>query len=578
MENQEQPQVQPLETESKKFNITKLILITLVVILFIGNAVTLYFLYNKMQKVEKDTNIPVVTEDVEKEVVEEEPLNLAEGEILVDWSNEPFATVSIEDFFGTDKLALQKEKQPNSNFSDTSVEIVGTITEGEYKGSLLYSILIQSMGIDQNFAIKNGNNIFAINKSNLCDYSDFKFLCINNENIIIKNLETPDTIEIPNSELTLVKKPYQYYEKIDALDNLKTLFEYSPSKFIYQSKDPKSKTLKYLAVASDNTIRMYQLDLGFFGTEGKDTEYFGQTAITFDITWVNRTKNTESYLQDIMGTHSGSQSYAYYINSKDDLKIAGYINDQPIYELKNLNTKIVGSTKTILEEMYDSYYIPNNEKISFEEFLTHHPIIFWEDPFGNFLEFRNGDFMPAAEMGKPVIYLYPESTTDVSVKVYPNKGLTVTEPLYKNGWLVRANPNGNLYNYDDHQTYPYLFWEGLGINYSMPQNGFVVAKNDIEDFLVHSLSQQGLIAEEYDEFIDFWAPLMKEKPYYFITFVPQYIYEELAPLEINPTPNTIIRVFMDYKGLDNPINVAPQIFNTPIRNGFTVVEWGGMLH
>jgi hypothetical protein len=111
----------------------------------------------------------------------------------------------------------------------------------------------------------------------------------------------------------------------------------------------------------------------------------------------------------------------------------------------------------------------------------------------------------------------------------------------------------------------------------MPKQGFVVAKEDVKTFLVDSLAKQGLVPAEYNEFIEFWAPKMQEKPYYFITFVPQPEFDRLAPLEVSPQPDTIIRVFMDYKGLNKKINVQPQILQAPARKGFVLIEWGGAL-
>jgi len=40
----------------------------------------------------------------------------------------------------------------------------------------------------------------------------------------------------------------------------------------------------------------------------------------------------------------------------------------------------------------------------------------------------------------------------------------------------------------------------------------------------------------------------------------------------------VIRVFMDYQPLAEPVTVAPQTLSAPVRQGFTVVEWGGALH
>ena len=52
------------------------------------------------------------------------------------------------------------------------------------------------------------------------------------------------------------------------------------------------------------------------------------------------------------------------------------------------------------------------------------------------------------------------------------------------------------------------------------------------------------------------------------------INENMA-LEINPKPDTIIRVMMEFKGLNWPIKVTEQKLERVERNGYTVVEWGG---
>ncbi|MBQ2767321.1 MAG: hypothetical protein IJF49_04495 [Clostridia bacterium] len=52
-------------------------------------------------------------------------------------------------------------------------------------------------------------------------------------------------------------------------------------------------------------------------------------------------------------------------------------------------------------------------------------------------------------------------------------------------------------------------------------------------------------------------------------------YVENARLTVTPAPDTVIRVFMTWKGLDEPIAIAPQTLTAPPREGFTLVEWGG---
>lgn len=51
--------------------------------------------------------------------------------------------------------------------------------------------------------------------------------------------------------------------------------------------------------------------------------------------------------------------------------------------------------------------------------------------------------------------------------------------------------------------------------------------------------------------------------------------EENMPLLVTPSPDTLIRIIMDWKSLDNSIDVKEQTLTPVTRNGFTVVEWGG---
>lgn len=64
---------------------------------------------------------------------------------------------------------------------------------------------------------------------------------------------------------------------------------------------------------------------------------------------------------------------------------------------------------------------------------------------------------------KPVIYLYPEEETEVSVQVNFTEGgeLTCTYPEYGNGWEVTALPDGTIYDKDGNEYYC-LYWEGEG--------------------------------------------------------------------------------------------------------------------
>lgn len=67
-------------------------------------------------------------------------------------------------------------------------------------------------------------------------------------------------------------------------------------------------------------------------------------------------------------------------------------------------------------------------------------------------------------VGKPVIYLYPETKKDIYVQLDFQGTLIADFPKYDTqlkGWEVSASPDGSLVNYSDKKEYSYIFWEGV---------------------------------------------------------------------------------------------------------------------
>ncbi len=174
---------------------------------------------------------------------------------------------------------------------------------------------------------------------------------------------------------------------------------------------------------------------------------------------------------------------------------------------------------------------------------------------------------------KPVIYLYPEEKTNVSVKLNLDGKLTVSEPLYNDGWHVTAFPDGTIVN-SDLTIYEYLFWEAELDVKTDPNEGFCVKGIDTKEFLEEKLTHMGLNAKERADFMEFWVPVLAKNNYNLITFAEEE-YTEKAKLDIEPTPDTIIRIFMVYTPLEAPVEVKEQELMPHTRSGFTVVEWGG---
>ena len=77
------------------------------------------------------------------------------------------------------------------------------------------------------------------------------------------------------------------------------------------------------------------------------------------------------------------------------------------------------------------------------------------------------------------------------------------------------------------------------------------------------------------EFIIYWLPQMEDNKYNYIRFETIEEIEKEMPLQIEPKPDTTIRVLMDWKKLDEAIEVKEQELIPVERSGYTVVEWGG---
>ena len=180
---------------------------------------------------------------------------------------------------------------------------------------------------------------------------------------------------------------------------------------------------------------------------------------------------------------------------------------------------------------------------------------------------------------KPVIYLYPETPTEVSVSLTLNGCLTCTYPDYEAGWKgFTAHPDGTLTFPDGlspaGREYYCLYWEGMQATEWDFSQGFCVKGEDTAAFLEWALAKQGLTPREANEFIIYWLPLMQENPYNIISFQTE-AYTSTAVLEVTPAPDSTIRIMMAYYPSDEAVEITPQQFETPVREGFTVVEWGG---
>ena len=176
---------------------------------------------------------------------------------------------------------------------------------------------------------------------------------------------------------------------------------------------------------------------------------------------------------------------------------------------------------------------------------------------------------------KPIIYIYPEEETKVSVKLLEPEKLTTTYPKYKGKWNVIARPNGDLQDIETGRNLYALYWEGKNTKKIDFETGFCIKGEDSISFLEEKLEILGLNEREAEEFIVYWLPKMEHNQYNLIRFETMKEINENMPLEITPQPKTLIRVMMDFKPVNEKVDIPEQVLEKAERVGYTVVEWGG---
>lgn len=375
-----------------------------------------------------------------------------------------------------------------------------------------------------------------------------------------------DVYRIENENLIYIGTLYNYHTVIYELGNvlgLKTLEDGSKAWFNMSYRNRNTGEVS----DTDYIFTLEGNELKFQEVFSKDKEgnyyYFGEPMVFEESTFTD-----EIYGQE---TTSTMYSWGNYKSRFGTWELIGKIKQGYCEDMKDSSFNLYSD--------WLSHTDPNNKsyKLQLTERMLSYNVAYLVDSYylgsydanKQYFEYRFlGDY------AKPVIYLYPTKQEDVSVKIDLKGMLTCSYPEYNDGWNVTAYPDGTLINKSDGREYSYLYWEGKGAaDWDMSQ-GFVVKGSDTARFLQDKLEYLGLTARELNEFIVYWLPLMKDNKYNLITFQTA-AYEENARLYITPKPDSVLRVFMAYKALDDYIEVPEQRLSTFKRNGFAAVEWGG---
>lgn len=394
-------------------------------------------------------------------------------------------------------------------------------------------------------------------------------------------LDAPATLELPQGRLEKVsgafgKFFFSNYAAIDGNGSMEKFADtpwgalYSYTKDGFGNGDDMVRIQQFILRLADGEVVPYQSHPQFIADDN-----------VLLVAWNDGKKNSDAYMWNSLGG-CGAPSYVAILDPsemKDLAPVGKSVTGETIYGFQNLNNPTLKQYYLQLPEgkyyVYDSKTGESNQiAISIEEYSKQHGVVVYKDGFGRLVTFT-GQKYSSAECGKPVIYLYPKTTSNISVAVGAN--ITKSEPEYKNGWNVIAYPDGTLIN-KDAKEYSSLFWEGTGHGtYPLIDSGFVVPQEQLEQTLWGHLKKLGLNTQESQDFMKFWMLKMPHTPYVRLTWLGTRQMNELAPLAITPKPDALIRLFLDFEGLEKPIQIQPQALSAPVRTGFTVVEWGGLL-
>jgi hypothetical protein len=174
---------------------------------------------------------------------------------------------------------------------------------------------------------------------------------------------------------------------------------------------------------------------------------------------------------------------------------------------------------------------------------------------------------------KPVLYLYPEKTISITVTIDTLGEIFESIPDYGSGWAVTVEPSGLIDG-----VYDYLFYE-IDIDYDFSKEvGWVFTREQFAFEMTKVLYDLGLRGAEIEEFIEFWDDTLRKDTNYYAVYLmlPEEV-EEAAKLNFSTNPDSMLRVHFIFEPVPNPIPLKSPNFETFIRKGFTVVEWGGLM-
>lgn len=176
---------------------------------------------------------------------------------------------------------------------------------------------------------------------------------------------------------------------------------------------------------------------------------------------------------------------------------------------------------------------------------------------------------------KPNIYLYPETSQNISVQlIFPLGGrILESDPDYGSGWHVFVEPGGRI-----NGQYDFLFYEAQVPDQYQYSSGWVVRTDTLSIFFANTMARAGFNRREIADFLDSWVHRLNSERAYEV--YPQMVrqIDRLVQLNVRPVPQNQLRLFFVIRrAWDNhPTLTMPQLVPAN-RRGYHLSEWGVIL-
>lgn len=526
-------------------------------IMIILAGVNGYYYWKNSKPLEITTTIPTTTTATTKPVT---TTTISTAKLIVDagvtW-NDPTEIASLN--------LIKADANGMASESDTKYYNIATISGG---GSIILVRTPYGMGdlAMLRFRKDTAGKYYYLAKNSSVSATEAADIIQNAEidaTTVYGSISSPDIVSTPDGINFTKGWTEDFYSLLSAPTKVaETVYGYIYRTISVEDKDNPSVVTRTLYLKhADGTVTSYSAKEPFMSDNGIPAFTFADGTVNKDA--------TVKHMSASCGIRGGNSIVADAKAVVSLLKENGTAsNGDKIYTFKD-------ATSALFKSLHGFYSVGRESNVlAIDAFLAKNPVTVWKDSFGDYNLYLNTNYGALAECGKPVVYLYPTKETKVTVKV--GADITKSDPTYNDGWTITAKPSGQLVL--NGKTFPYLFWEGQGQGlYPTVDAGFIVKKEDIASTLKDHLAKLGLNQKESADFMEFWLPKMPATPYVRLTWFGTQQLNRLAPLSISPKPDTTIRVFLDFKGLNTPYDIKPQTLTAQKRTGFTAVEWGGLL-